>query len=111
MLNCCSDVGVVADEDDVGVCLDSGPDPVPELLLPVPAPQELLLKSIFEPVLERFRPTQSSTLFDLQQTNHEMIEYSSKKSQPELKYPKVYRKMCSRREFIQYRNLWERIFN
>lgn len=55
MLNCCSDVGVVVDDEDVGVCLDSAPDPVPELLLPVPPPQELLLKSIFKPFFSRAR--------------------------------------------------------
>lgn len=47
-MNCCSDVGVVVEIEEVGVCRDSGPDPVPELLLPVPPPQELLLKSIFK---------------------------------------------------------------
>lgn len=46
-MNCCSELVLVVAEE-VGVCLDSGPDPVPELLLPVP-PQELLLKSIFKP--------------------------------------------------------------
>lgn len=48
ILNCCSELVFVV-TDEVGVCLDSGPDPVPELLLPVP-PQELLLKSIFKPL-------------------------------------------------------------